>query len=84
MSRNFSEIQKLYIRRSHKTSKYIRVRSSSYMLLTRQKLHKLLESKGIVTNIETDIKKYDLSPLVSARFMHNSGLLIQELGLTFT
>jgi len=62
MSRNFSEVQKLYIRRSHKTTKYIR------------KLHKLLEEHKIKTNVELDIKKYSLSPLLSARYVHSPGL----------
>jgi len=60
VSKNFSEVQKLYISRSHKTTRYIR------------KLHKLLEEHQIETNVDNDIRKYALSPLVSARFVHNS------------
>jgi len=58
MSRNFSEVQKLFIHRSHKTTKYIR------------KLHKTLEDAKIQTNIEGNIKKYELSPMVSSRYVH--------------
>jgi len=42
-------------------------------------LHKILEDAKIQTNIEQNIKKYELSPLVSSRYVHQGTLHAEQL-----
>jgi len=42
-------------------------------------LHKTLEDAKIQTNIEGNIKKYELSPLVSSRYVHQGTLHAEPL-----